>query len=127
MIASARPAAAAVLRSLMVEVAVQVIDDLTMLVRIAKHRADKRTPFEKAQHRLARIYNLPSYQNTVTGLLVLVSLPALNFVPAQKSSLAKRLSFRNRAAPEQHQHSKSRDFPVRILEPSKKSWPMQGW
>ena len=59
----------------------QVIDELTMLVKIAKHRADKRTPFEKAQQRLARVYNLPTYQHTVTGLLVLVSLPCLNFVP----------------------------------------------
>jgi hypothetical protein len=51
---------------------VQVIDELIMLVKIAKHRADKRTSFQKAQHRLGSIYNRPAYQHTVTALLVVV-------------------------------------------------------
>jgi hypothetical protein len=54
----------------------QVIDDLTVSVKTAKRRADKRTSFEKAQQRLARIYNRPAYQHTVTALLVVVGPPA---------------------------------------------------
>jgi hypothetical protein len=65
----------------------QVIDDLTMLVKVAKHRADKRTSFEKAQHRLALVYNRPAYQNTVTALLVVVGLPCRNFPLAQSVRL----------------------------------------
>ena len=52
----------------------QVIDELTVLVAMTKRRSDKWTPFEKAQHRLGRVYNLPAYQHTVTGLLIVVSV-----------------------------------------------------
>ncbi len=57
--------------------AMQTIDDLTLLVKIAKHRADKRTPFQKAQQRLGRVYNRPVYQNTVTALLIVVGSPSI--------------------------------------------------
>jgi hypothetical protein len=50
----------------------QVIDELIMLVKYAKHRVDKRTSFQKAQHRLGSFYNRPAYQHTVTALLVVV-------------------------------------------------------
>jgi hypothetical protein len=66
----------------------QVIDELTLLVAMAKRRSDKRTPFEKAQHRLGRVYNLPAYQHTVTGLLVVVSVFCIHH-----SQTRKRLRF----------------------------------
>ncbi len=55
-----------------------------MLVKKAKHRADKRTSFEKAQHRLLRVYNRPAYQHTVTALLVLVSCTYFHFPSPKK-------------------------------------------
>jgi hypothetical protein len=35
-------------------------------------QSDRRTPFERAQHRVGRLYNQAWYQNAVTFLLVVV-------------------------------------------------------
>ena len=53
----------------------QVIAELEILVKRAIKNSDKRTPFERAQHRVGRVYNKAWYQSTVTGLLVVVKIP----------------------------------------------------
>ncbi len=50
----------------------QIIAELTELVRMAKIRADKRSKFERAQHKMSKIYNTSLYQNVITTLLNVV-------------------------------------------------------
>jgi hypothetical protein len=57
---------------------VQVIADLEVLVKRAIKNSDKRTPFERAQHKVARLYNKAWYQNAVTSLLVVVRIQSLS-------------------------------------------------
>jgi hypothetical protein len=55
-------------------VVLQVIDELSTLVKVAKKLADKRTGFERLQARAGRVYYSPTYQLIVNVMLFLVTL-----------------------------------------------------